>query len=370
MKLIKRDKCLLKQKNDIDELFCFNEFPIYMGCVETDVSDDIFLDMRWGVSNHTGLVQLMELIPLDILYSKHHNPGTTGKTWEDHHFKFSELIKTTQFKNLLEIGGATGTLFKHFLNTDENFDWNVLEPSGVFNIKDYRVSVIKDYFENFSPSTKYDVVVHSHVLEHVYDPMSFIKKVRDVLVDGGYQYISIPNMRYWLSKGYTNALMFEHTYYIDEYVLEFILNNNGFVVDEKVIDEHSIMIKARKINKIIECDWNFEYSKKIFENYYKKLQLDVEDVILKVKEKSVYLFGAHIFSQMFIKMGLDENKIISILDNNSEKQGKRLYGTKLMVNSPKILKDVESPIAIVRAGAYTKEIISDIIDINPSVVFY
>jgi hypothetical protein len=370
MKLIKRDKCLLKQKNGIDELFCFNEFPIYMGCVETDVSDDIFLDMKWGVSTHTGLVQLMELIPIEILYSKHHNPGITGKTWEDHHFKFSELIKTTHFKNSLEIGGATGTLFKHFLKTDENFKWNVLEPSGVFKIQDDRVVVINDYFENFSPEIKYDVVIHSHVLEHIYEPMSFVKKIGDILIDGGYQYISIPNMRDWLLKGYTNTLMFEHTYYIDEYVLEFILNNNGFIIEEKIINEHSIMVKAKKVNQVIVCDSNFEYSKEIFENYYQKLLLDVNTTISKIKDQSVYLFGAHIFSQMFIKMGLGENKIISILDNNPEKQGKRLYGTKLLVNSPQILKDIESPIVIVRAGAYTKEIVSDIIDINPSVVFY
>lgn len=370
MQLIKRDKCLLTQKNDIEEIFCFNQFPIYMGCSETNFGEDNFSDMRWGYSKFSGLVQLMELIPPEILYSKHHNPGVTGKIWEDHHFRFSELIKTTDFKNVLEIGGATGTLFKHFLKTDEDFKWNVLEPSGVFKIKDDRVIVIDDYFENFSPTIKYDVVVHSHVLEHVYEPMTFINKVRDVLVDGGYQYISIPNMRDWLSKGYTNTLMFEHTYYIDEYVLEFILNNNGFIIEDKIINEHSIMVKAKKVNKAIERDCNFEYSKKIFENYYQKLLLDVNETVSKIKEQSVYLFGAHIFSQMFIKMGLSENKIISILDNNPEKQGKRLYGTKLLVNSPQVLQDVDSPIVIVRAGAYTKEIVSGLININSSVIFY
>jgi 2-polyprenyl-3-methyl-5-hydroxy-6-metoxy-1,4-benzoquinol methylase len=341
-----------------------------MGCTESDFKDDIFLNMRWGYSESSGLVQLMDLVPPDVLYSKHHNPGVTGKIWEEHHFKFSQLIKKTEFKKILEIGGSTGTLFKYFLNTKENFKWNVLEPSGVFKIKDNRVEVITDYFENFNPKTKYDVIVHSHVLEHIYDPMSFVRKIGDVLVDGGYQYISIPNMREWLSKGYTNTLMFEHTYYIDEYVLEFILNNNGFIVEEKIIDQHSIMIKSKKVGKLTLIDWCFDYSKKIFENYYKKILLDINDTVLKIKDKHVYLFGAHIFSQIFINMGLDVTKIISILDNNLEKQGKRLYGTKLTVNSPKILKDVESPIIIVRAGAYSKEIISGIRAINKSSIFY
>lgn len=110
MRLIERKKCVLTQKNDIKEFFCFDNFPIYMGCVDTDISSDIFLDMKWGYSASSGLVQLMNLVPLEILYSKHHNPGVTGKIWEEHHFKFSQLIKTTQFKNALEIGESRVTL--------------------------------------------------------------------------------------------------------------------------------------------------------------------------------------------------------------------------------------------------------------------
>lgn len=370
METVKRDTCILNKNHKLNEIFSFNDFPIYMGCIDAPPNMDIFADMKWGYSSYSGLVQLMNLIPPEILYSKHHNPGVTGKTWEDHHYNFSKIIKTSPFKKCLEVGGATGTLFKHFLDTDEKFTWSVLEPSGVFNIKDERVFVINDYFENYTPKEKYDIVVHSHVLEHVYEPMTFIEKVKDVLVDGGYQYISIPNMRDWLSKGYTNTLMFEHTYYIDEYVLEFILNNNGFIIEDKIINQHSIMVKAKKVDKIIDCDWNFEYSKKIFENYYKNLVNDVNKTVEKIKDKSVFLFGAHIFSQIFIKMGLDESKVISILDNNSDKQNKRLYGTKLIVNSPEILRDVEKPIVIVRAGTYTKEIIDGIIRINSSTIFY
>jgi 2-polyprenyl-3-methyl-5-hydroxy-6-metoxy-1,4-benzoquinol methylase len=369
MEIIKRDKCVLNKNEKLSELCCFNNFPIYMGCINTPSDSDVFSDMKWGYSTSSGLVQLMNLIPLDVLYSKHHNPGITGKIWEDHHLNFSNLIKKSPFKKCLEIGGATGTLFKHFLEDDKKFNWSVLEPSGVFNIKDDRVNIISDYFENFSSETKYDIVVHSHVLEHVYEPMGFIKKVRDVLVDGGYHYISIPNMRQWLLNGYTNTLMFEHTYYIDEYVLEFILNNNGFIIEEMIINEHSIMVKSKKVNKVISCDWSFEYSKKLFQNYYANIFSDVNSTLEKVKDKFVYIFGAHIFSQIFINLGLDERKVISILDNNVEKQGKRLYGTKLMVNSPDVLIDIEAPIVIVRAGAYTKEIMSGILNINKSVIF-
>ena len=83
------------------------------------------------------------------------------------------------------------------------------------------------------------------------------------------------------------------------------------------------------------------------------------------------MFGAHVFAQYLIEFGLDLNNIVCLLDNDKNKQGKRLYGTSLRVDSPKILKDIESPVVILKAGVYNKEIKDDIIkNINPNVTFW
>ena len=60
-----------------------------------------------------------------------------------------------------------------------------------------------------------------------------------------------------------------------------------------------------------------------------------------------------------------------LLDNDKNKQGKRLYGTNMMVESPKILLDVDNPIVILKAGVYNQEIRINIQNkINSSVVFW
>ena len=70
-------------------------------------------------------------------------------------------------------------------------------------------------------------------------------------------------------------------------------------------------------------------------------------------------------------MGLETKAIINLLDNDKNKWGKRLYGTKLIVKPPKILHDVKNPIVILKAGVYNNEIKKDIIEnINSSVVFF
>ncbi|EMQ5872911.1 SAM-dependent methyltransferase, partial [Campylobacter jejuni] len=47
---------------------------------------------------------------------------------------------------------------------------------------------------------------------------------------------------------------------------------------------------------------------------------------------------------------------------NPSKQEKRLYGTKFIVKSPKILKDQDDSLVILNAGVYNDEIEKDILE--------
>lgn len=62
------------------------------------------------------------------------------------------------------------------------------------------------------------------------------------------------------------------------------------------------------------------------------------------------------------------DRIDCILDNDEKKQGKRLYGTGLMVKSPRILKNEKNVAVIDFMGSYSDEIADDILNnINPNV---
>ena len=102
----------------------------------------------------------------------------------------------------------------------------------------------------------------------------------------------------------------------------------------------------------------YDRYKSMFENYFeyhKKLVADI-NAVTSVTDRPVFLFGAHVFNQFLLNFGLDSSKIICLLDNNSRKHDKRLYGTALTVQSPAVLADYENPLVILRSGVFNEEI--------------
>lgn len=181
---------------------------------------------------------------------------------------------------------------------------------------------------------------------------------------------SLPNMQKWLSNKFTNTLNYEHTIFLNESVIEYLCAKNGFkILQKRYFGEHSIFFACEKVanrdsvsESKIKLKSQYAQNKAMisdFLDFYKRKILEL-NAILESTKKPVYLFGAHLFSQFLLYNGLNSEKIISILDNNKTKQGKRLYGTRFLVESPQILCK-SNALLILNAGAYTDEIKSDIL---------
>ena len=174
-----------------------------------------------------------------------------------------------------------------------------------------------------------------------------------------------------LKRKYTNCINFEHTVFITEPYIDYLLSKHGFrqVAKKYFKDDHSIFyayIKDTKTETIELPTRLYERNKKLYldiVDYHKKLIIDLNETIKKVDpEQSIYLFGAHVFAQYLIELGLDTGRIVCLLDNDINKQGKRLYGTNMMVKSPKVLADVKNPIIILKVGVYNDEVKRDILE--------
>lgn len=376
MNYIKRDFDVVSGNADLNSLFTFKDFPVFMGCVDSPLSEDIKADMKWSISKSTGAIQLNSLLPLDIVYSSEHGSGTVGKAWEDHHQAFAEFVMNSNPKQVLEIGGLHGILAKKCLGIDSSLDWTMIEPNPTIESTP-SIKVIKAFFdEKFKSDTKYDTVIHSHVLEHVYNPDEFMAHKSSFMNEGDTLIFSIPNMQVMLENNYTNCINFEHTIHFTAPYVEYFLQKYGFKLVDKFFykKDHSIFYKAQKVSslELPTLPSLYDENKSTFDNYITTHLSDVENInsIISNTDKPVYLFGAHVFSQYLIAFGLDTSNIVNLLDNDLRKENKRLYGTELISKSPKVLKEVDEAIVILRAGTYNEEIKEDIItNINPNIQF-
>lgn len=353
-------------------------FPIYMGCVDTPETDDVFADAIWSISKSSGVIQLQNLIPLDLLYQEQHSSGVVGDIWMQHHRAFAEFLQQQKPLSVFEIGGAHGLLATEYMK-QQSIDWVILEPNPA-PVKGCPAKFIRGFFAGKKdiPAGK-PTIVHSHVFEHMYDSRGFIQCLAESMDVGQEMVFSVPNMLEMLRRGYTNCINFEHSVFLTEDVVDGLLTEFGLAIREKKLfrQDHSIFYSVFKLNKINSKEaGDNHYPRNLdiytkYRNRYKNLIAKFNIVLNDSHpDRKIFLFGAHIFSQYLIFNGLDVSRIQCILDNDVNKHDRRMYGTNFLVKSPLVLAIEKRPIVILCAGVYNKEIKESILDnINSSTIF-
>lgn len=374
---IERKKSVLTDKENLEHLYIFKDFPVFMGCVDAPQSDDLVADMVWNICRDTGVIQLGRLLPLEVIYLDQHNDGV-GKIWQDHYMAFAKFLAKFNPKQVLEIGGAHDYIANNLWGLNPGVEWTMAEPNPQ-QINNPKIKVIKGWFDGkFKLETSVDTVVHSHVLEHTYNPLEFMENIGGFLKKGDRHIFTFPNMLPMLEHKFTNCINFEHTVLLTEDIIDYLLRKTGFKIIEKEYygAPHSIFYATEKTDvpdNLLPISNKYKIYKKVFTDYI-NYHIDMVRDLNRATEncsEPVYLFGAHIFSQALIQFGLKIDKIVCLLDNSLIKCKKRLYGTSLIVESPQVLRGKGKVNVILKAGIYNEEIKKDILEnINADVIFW
>ena len=376
--VIVRKESLLDSSSKLEHLHTFRNMPVSNGCTTNSKSDDIVMDQIWDICKNTGLVQLRELAPLDLVYKFPHNDGV-GNTWENHDLELCNFIDEMNLKKVFEIGAGSGRLGKLYLSKNTTNHWTALEPNHSYDeIVMPNLVHLREWFDlNYKIDKHYDAIIHSHVLEHSYDPTSFLKSIYEQIDNDTLHIFSIPNLLYFIKKKFTNGLNFEHTVFLTEKIVDNILNTVGFeIVKKHYYHEFPCIFYVTKKSEPKEVTYSksiYQENKKVFLDYVDGQFEDIKKLNDKISkfDGEIFLFGGHIWAHYLIFNGLRVDKISCLLDNSKMKQGKRLYGTSLKVKSPKILKGRENVAVIVKAAQHSREIKDDIYNnINNKVIFW
>jgi hypothetical protein len=372
IKTIKRNKCAICDDvlDTVD--FALDNFPIYMGTTLNPIKQDKTYNQKWAMCENCGCIQLTELLSLAELYSKNHHSEVVGNIWIEHHISFAKFISSNAPKNIIEIGGAHGYLATLIIKELKNTQYTMVEPDT--NLVSDGITVIKGYIEDhIEVINGKDSIIHSHVLEHVYEPIDFLSKIVNEMKPESNMYISFPNIMALIRAKGANSLNFEHTYLLLPEQIESIFNSLGLAIVNKMSYlEHSFFYHLKKVGVKSKMNSlpNISEKSKQFITMITDLRSFVSKVneVVKNLDVPVFLFGAHVFSQTLVVLGLDIERIYGIIDNAESKQNQRLYGTKLLVYPPQIIAEFSSVYVVLKASHYQEEIKSQLLEINPNTI--
>ena len=378
MKLIKRGRGILSDNPNLEKVFTYENFPVFFGCTDQNKEEDIHADMNWSIDPLTGIIQLTDLVPLEILYQDSHVDGI-GEVWTNYYDNLADYISLREPKNVLELGGGNGKLASAVVEKSNTLEkWFVVDANPTCEETDKIKTLRQIIDDTFKFDVKIDMIVFSQLMEHIYDPEDFIYMLQKIMDMGAKLVFAYPDLKSSIEANYTSALNFEHTMFFTDVHLDYLLEKYGFIIHDKInYTKHSFFYDTEKAsNEVLNNvlipnkyeEFKALYSK--FLDYHLHLIRDLNERIENY-DKPIYLFGAHIFSQYLLSMGLNMEKIVTILDNSKTKEGKRLYGTSFISESPKILKDVGEAAVILKAGFYDNEIKKDILEnINSQIIFW
>jgi SAM-dependent methyltransferase len=138
--------------------------------------------------------------------------------------------------SVLDIGCATGALLERL----QSRGWRttgveicVAEADHARRVRGLDVRSIP-LEENRFPDAAFDVVMASHLIEHLNDPAGFVAEVHRILCHGGYFLLTTPNSAGFqarLFRGRWRSAIFDHLYLFSKGTLSALLVRSGFSVE-------------------------------------------------------------------------------------------------------------------------------------------
>jgi 2-polyprenyl-3-methyl-5-hydroxy-6-metoxy-1,4-benzoquinol methylase len=158
---------------------------------------------------------------------------------KDAGFDEIEKKKSARGARLLDLGCAIGSLLA--LLRERGWETTGVEISGPEanycrreRCLDVRSLPLK---ENNFCADHFDVVLASHLIEHLNDPAALIREVHRILKPGGRFFVTTPNISGFqarLFRGRWRSAIFDHLYLFSKKTLSKLLKENGFFIEKTV----------------------------------------------------------------------------------------------------------------------------------------
>ena len=310
------------------------------------------------IDSESGLIKLKSPFPVEELKPRH--GWLTCFEPEDHLDNLvDKLIKLPRINNNSVIGAYSfkdDSTIERLNDRGYHQTWRIDPDSDLCVDKMANVETYQQVFtlsKSMQIKEKYgaaDILLVRHVVEHAYDISKFVEAISLLIKPNGYIVWELPSCEKYLVNGDCTMIWEEHTHYFTQFTFREFLEKEGFCIDSlNVIPyplEDCIVAVTRKEhnrNKGIPFDRKgVEIEIERAKKYIELLNSNKISIPFKLEEihnkyGSIVMFGAGHFSVAFISILGIEHLIDFVIDDNSNKKGKKLPGGSIPIVGSDIL---------------------------------
>jgi hypothetical protein len=305
------------------ELYSQLNFPVLQNCVYETHEKAVGCatgNIRIVEDQNTGLVYNADFDPNKMVYNKNYNNEQgISRSFQSHLTQVAQIVKSRLgSKALVEIGCGKG-LFLEML-VDLGIDIQGIDPA--YEGKNPRIS--KRYFEP-GITEKADGIILRHVLEHILDPVSFLRQIAIANKGTGFLYIEVPCFEWICRRRAWYDIFYEHVNYFRisdfERIFEGLIESGHFFGGQYFY----IIADVKNLRNPV-------VNKKNEVNFPKNFDRSGSD---SVDSHDSVIWGGASKGVIFSLLKMRQGKTFRFaIDINPAKQGKYLPGSGLKVWSP------------------------------------
>ena len=278
-------------------------------------------------------------------------------------------------KLVLEIGCGKGEFLRMLVERGNNRGVG-FDPSyegSMDDETDSRISFVKDFYDE-SHDLAPDLVIARQLLEHVEQPLEFLRNLRRTLGDRSEAVVvfEVPNALDMLQRADLWDVLYEHPIYFTPQALERLMRSAGFEVHRVWAGYEGIFLiiegspgpeppeELEPVGHLLEADVAS------FARAYTKRQERWSRKLADIREngKRAVLWGAGGRADTFLNAIGITDEIPMVVDLNPRKWGKHMAGTGHPIHSPADLERERPDVVVVANEIYLEEIRASLHDMG------
>lgn len=256
------------------------------------------------------------------------------------HKNYREIIQNfyPQKSKILDVGSSTGHLL-YLLRQSGYTNLLGIDPSPTCREiawDKFKIKVRTSTISTFKTTKKFDLVILAMILEHLSDIKNSLEKIKSLVSENGYIFISVPD-----------ALNFYSQF--DEAFGEFSVEHINFFSSKylfSLMQDYSCIYMESKNNNIFSL-WkktdNLEGSIEKYIELSKNKMKKINKIVNSLPSKALIWGAGSLTQRLFISTNL-LTKAVAIIDSDSKLWGKTIKGIKII--SPNQIRQFKHPILI------------------------